>query len=130
MDLKLFTCGIFIDLKKAFDTVNHAILLQKLDHYGFRGIINNWFSSYLLGRSQVTKVDTYLSSKSQISFGVPQGSVLGPLLFLIDINDIHNSSDKLSFYLFADDTNLLYADKNSNLLRKLSITNCLKSLNG
>ena len=130
MDLKLFTCGIFIDLKKAFDTVDHAILLQKLDHYGFRGIINNWFSSYLLGRSQVTKVDTYLSSKSQISFGVPQGSVLGPLLFLIDINDIHNSSDKLSFYLFADDTNLLYADKNSNLLRKLSITNCLKSLNG
>ena len=73
-DLKLFTCGIFIDLKKAFDTVDHAILLQKLGHYGIRGIINDWFSSYLLGRSQVTEVDTYLSSKSQISYGVPQGS--------------------------------------------------------
>ena len=66
MDLKLFTCGIFIDLKKAFDTVDHAILLQKLDHYGIRGTMNGWFSSYLLGRSQVTEVDTYLSSKSQI----------------------------------------------------------------
>ena len=89
-----------------------------------------WFSSYLLGRSQVTEVDTYLSSKSQISCGVPQGSLLGLLLFLIYNNDIHNSSDKLSFYLFADDTNLLYADKTWNLSRKLSITNCLKFLNG
>ena len=112
MDLKLFTCGIFINLKKAFDAVDRAILLQKLDHYGIRGIINDWFSSYLLGRSQVTEVDTYLSSKCQISYGVPQGSVLDPLLFLIYINDIHNPSDKLSFFLFADDTNLLYADKN------------------
>ena len=68
MDLKLFTCGIFIGLKKAFDTVDHAILLQKPDHYGIRRIINDLFSSYLLGRSQVTEVDTYLSSKSQISW--------------------------------------------------------------
>ena len=113
MDLKLFTCGIFIDLKKAFDTVDHAILLQKINHYGIRGTINDWFSSYLLSRSQVTEVDSYqLSLKSQVSCGVPQGSVLGSLLFLIYINGIHISSDKLSFYLFADDTNLLYADKN------------------
>ena len=61
MDLKLFTCGIFIDLKKAFDTVDHAIVLQKLEHYGIGGIMNGWVSSYLLGRSQVTDVDTYLS---------------------------------------------------------------------
>ena len=124
--LKLFTCGIFIDLKKAFDTVDHTILLQKLDHYGIRGIINDWFSSYLLGRSQVTEVDTYLSSKSQISCGVSQGSVLGPLLFLIYINDIHNSSDKLSFYLFADDTNLLYADRNLKSLEETVNNELLK----
>jgi len=112
MDQKLFTCGIFLDLKKAFDTVDHSILLQKLNHYGIRGTISDWFSSYLLGRSQVTEIDSNVSSISNISCGVPQGSVLGPLLFLIYINDFHNSSAKFSFYLFADDTNLLYADKN------------------
>ena len=99
---------------------------KNLTDYGIRGIINDWFSSYLLGRSQVTEVDTYLSSKSQISCGVPQGSVLGPLLFLIYINDIHNSSDKLSFYLFADDTNLLYADKNLKSLEETVNNELLK----
>ena len=62
MDLKLFTCGIFLDLKKAFDTVNHSSLLKKLNHYGIRGIISHWFSSYLLGRSQVTEIDSNLST--------------------------------------------------------------------
>ena len=123
MDVKLFTCGIFLDLKKAFDTINHSILLKKLNHYGIRGIINDWFSLYLLGRSQVTEIDSNLSTINKISCGVPQGSVLGPLLFLIYINDFHNSSEKLSFYLFADDTNLLYADKNHKSLEKRSITN-------
>ena len=118
MDQKRFTCGIFLDLKKAFDTVDHLILLQKLNHYGIRGIINDWFASYLLGRSQVTEVGFNLSTECMISYGVPQGSVLGPLLFLIYINDIHNSSAKLSFYLFADDTILLYADTNFKSLEK------------
>ena len=113
-------------MKKTFDTVDHAILLQKLYHYGIRGIINDWFSSYLVSRSQVTEVDTYLSSKSQISYGVPQGSVLGPLLFLIYINDIHNSSDKLSFFLFADDTKLLYADKDLKSLEETVNNELLK----
>ena len=127
MDVKLFTCGIFLDLKKAFDTINHSILLKKLNHYGIRGIINDWFSSYLLGRSQVTEIDSNLSTINKISCGVPQGSVLGPLLFLIYINDFHNSSEKLSFYLFADDTNLLYADKNLKSLEKRLITNWSES---
>ena len=118
MDQNLFSRGIFLDLKKAFDTVDHLILLQKLNHYGIRGIINAWFASYLLGRSQVTEVGFNLSTECMISCGVPQGSVLGPLLFLIYINDIHNSSAKLSFYLFADDTSLLYADTNLKSLEK------------
>ena len=113
MDKKLYTCGIFIDLQKAFDTVNHSILLQKLSHCAIRGIINDWFTSYLIGRKQITEIGPRnKSSKEILLSGVPQGSVLGPLLFLIYVNDICNSCNQLKFYLFADDTNLLYADKN------------------
>ena len=118
MDKRLFSCGVFIDLKKAFDTVDHKILLHKLDHYGFRGVINKWFSSYLQGRTQTTQVDSYISARKDTTCGVPQGSVLGPLLFLIYINDIQECSEKLKFFLFADDTNILYADKN---LRSLEL---------
>ena len=102
----------FIDLKKAFDTVDHKILLHKLDHYGFRGVINKWFSSYLEGRTQTTQIGSFISKRKNTTCGVPQGSVLGPLLFLIYVNDIQESSDKLNFFLFADDTNAGYADKN------------------
>jgi len=112
MDNRLFSCGIFIDLKKAFDTVDHKILLCKLEHYGFRGLINNWFSSYLQGRTQTTQVGQHVSHRNDATCGVPQGSVLGPLLFLLYVNDIGESSDKFKFYMFADDTNILYADKN------------------
>ena len=119
MDNNLFSCGVFIDLQKAFDTVTHEILLSKLNHYGVRGIINNWFSSYLIGRSQTTQIGNYISDKEQTQCGVPQGSVLGPLLFLIYVNDIQYSSNKLDFFLFADDTNLLYADKNLKSLETI-----------
>ena len=112
MDKGLYSCGIFIDLKKAFDTVDHTILLYKLHHYGFRGIINNWFASYLSGRTQSTQIgSSAVSRKERIVCGVPQGSVLGPLLFLIYVNDMYRSSNKFEFYLFADDTNLLLAEK-------------------
>ena len=107
----LFSCGIFIDLKKAFDTVDHSILSHKLNHYGVRGIINTWFSSYLSKRSQSTQIGSTVSNKEEIVCGVPQGSVLGPLLFLIYVNDIYRCSQIFDFYLFADDTNLLYSDK-------------------
>ena len=88
MDKKLFSCGVFIDLKKAFDTANHTILLDKLIYYGFRGIVNQWFSSYLSNRTQSTEIGSHISSKLNISCGVLQGSVLGQLLFLLYINDI------------------------------------------
>ena len=107
MDKRLFSRGVFIDLKKAFDNVDHKIPLHKLDHYGFRGVINKWFSSYLQGRIQTTQIDSYISARKDTTCGVPQGSVLGPLLFLIYINDIQDSSEKLKFFLFADDTNIL-----------------------
>ena len=129
----LYSGGIFIDLKKAFDTVDHSILLHKLYHYEIRGIINDWFSSYLSVRMQSTQIGSIVSSKERTVCGVPQGSVLGPLLFLIYVNDIHRSSKKFDFYLFADDTNLLYAEKDLNKLevvvdeQLLKLCECLNS---
>ena len=110
IDAGLYSCGVFIDLKKAFNTVDHIILLNKLSHYGIRGIINDWLASYLTDRTQTTQVEASISSKGKILFGFPQVSVLGPLLFLIYVNDIYRVSSKLNFSLFADDTNILYAN--------------------
>ena len=119
MDKGMYSCGIFIDLKKAFDTVDHTLLLKKLYHYGVRGIVNDWFSSYLDGRSQVTQIGEYTSEKVINPCGVPQGSVLGPLLFLVYINDIQNSSYLLDLFLFADDTSILYSHKSLQTLEKV-----------
>ena len=118
-DKGMLSCGVFIDLKKAFDTIDHCISLQKLYHYGIRGIINDWFRSYLTERVQSTQIGSEVSTKLTTACGVPQGSVLGPLLFLLYVNDLCRSSDKLSFYLFADDTNLLYADRDINSLERV-----------
>ena len=104
-------------MQKAFNTVNHTILLKKLEHYGVRGHVLKWFHSYLTNRKQFTRVDNTDSDIREISYGVPQGSVLGPLLFLIYINDL-NKTIKFSFIRhFTDDTNILYTNKS---LRKIN----------
>ena len=108
IDNKKYGCGIFIDLRKAFDTVNHKILLKKLEHYGIRDVSYNWFESYLTNRRQYVFLNGESSQVKNVSCGVPQGSVLGPLLFLIYINDLPNISKILDFYLFADDTNIYF----------------------
>ena len=98
--------GVFLDLKKAFDTVNHDILLKKLYSYGIRGNIHNWFKSYLTNRKQFVSMYDMKSETKSISCGIPQGSVLGPLLFILYINDISAASDILIPVLFADDTSV------------------------
>jgi len=113
LDQGLNSCAIFLDLAKAFDSVNHEILLRKLNHYGVRGKALELFRSYLSGRSQFLKLDNVKSSLINIEFGVPQGSILGPLLFLIFINDLPDAT-KLYIKLFADDTVL--CAQNSDIL--------------
>ena len=114
IDNKEFGCGIFnIDLKKAFDTVNHAILLTKLNHYGIRGVVLDWLKSYLSSkRKQFVNVNGHNSLSLPVTCGVPQGSILGPLLFLLYVNYLPSTSCLLTFHLFADDTNIYFSSKN------------------
>ena len=104
--------GIFLDFQKAFDTVDHYILLDKLHIYGIRGIAHDWFSSYMSKRHQSVMYNNFETDYKEIKCGVPQGSVLGPLLFLIYINDLPSVSKLFMPILFADDTNLFCTGKN------------------
>ena len=119
LDNKNFACGIFVDLQKAFDTVDHKILLRKLSHYGINGPANDWLGSYLTNRSQSVTLNGTTSENMIITCGVPQGSILGPLLFTIYINDMHKAFNKCLVHHFADDTNLLYMDKDPRNLQRV-----------
>ena len=101
--------GLFLDFSKAFDTVNHDILLDKLSHYGIRGVALKWFQSYLSNRKQFVTYNDVASNTKIVSCGVPKGSILGPLLFLIYINDLYYVCKESVPILFADDTNLFYS---------------------
>ena len=127
MEKQLTTCCIFIDLSKAFDTVNHKILLSKLYSYGIRGIPAKLITSYLTNRTQRTKIDCASSDSETIVCGVPQGSILGPLLFNLYINDLPNAS-LFSVRLFADDACLLYTNKDPIIVEK-TVNQHLKHIN-
>ena len=105
-------------MQKAFDTVDHNILLIKLDYYGIRGIANNWFRSYLTNRKQYVTIAGGNSELKFMKFGVPQGSVLRPLLFLLYINDLNKAINYCVTRHFADDTNLLIKNKSLKQLKK------------
>ena len=97
--------------------MNHSILIRKLEYYGIRGVILEWFKSYLTNRKQFVCVNGHCSGIFNVTYGVPQASVLGPLSFLLYINDLPNISKKLKFYLFADDTNLYFSSKDLDYLQ-------------
>ena len=118
MDKGLLNGVIFLDLKKAFDSVDHNILLKKMHCYGIRGHTLAWFQSYLSSRIQICNVDQTMSKTRTVKCGIPQGSNLGPLLFLLYINDLPNCLTSSSASMFADDTNISTNGKTNDELQE------------
>lgn len=108
IEKRLLTLGVFIDFSKAFDVLNHKTLLAKLDYYGVRGVPHKLIESYLKDRKQSVVINNHASSFQDVPCGVPQGSILGPFLFNVYINDIVNVDNQAQFIIYADDTSLFF----------------------
>ncbi len=121
LDANEITCTVFLDLAKAFDTVDHEILLRKLDRYGIRGLPLKLLKSYFTNRTQLTRYNGIDSEIQKINIGVPQGSILGPLLFLLFINDLPKMT-KFNVKLFADDTFLSMKGNDLKSLEKMRMS--------
>jgi hypothetical protein len=128
LEKKISTAGIFLDLSKAYDVINHKILLDKLEAYGIRGVVKQWFKSYLIGRRQCVEIkyigkkktilEKCLSGLKEIKNGVPQGSILGPVLFQLYINNLTTNILEAETVLVADDTNILIQAEDGKVLEQ------------
>lgn len=133
---EIYTLGIFVDFSKAFDRINHITLIKKLEHYGFRGNFISVIKTYLKYRQQKVDINGYASSFKKLSHGVPQGSILGPLLFNLYVNDLTNIDNNTTFIIYADDTSLFFkdcdlhklVDKANSVLKLLHIWSIRNSL--
>ena len=122
LDNDYFVCGIFIDLRKTFDTINDDILLVKLVHYGIHGLANSWLSSSLKNRTQYVSLDGHCSITKQVTCVIPEGSTLGLLLFLVYIiNDLHGAFSNSRIYNFSRKTNHLFTSIESVVNHKLKL---------
>jgi len=128
LDNSNIVIGIYLDLQKAFDTVDHSILLAKLYNYGIRGDVYNWFKDYLYDRQQFVSIRGINSDTASVSYDVPQGSVLGPLLFLIYVNDMYSCIGDATVKLFADDTNLFVSGQSIDEVTAIANV-CISKLN-
>ena len=113
-----FACAVFIDMQKAFGTVNHEILLSKLNRYGIRGVAFDWFKSYLSDISQYVTINNERSEIQKTEYGGPEDSILRPLLFLINVNELSRSKNPSKIHHFADDKNLLHASSSLKDINK------------